>query len=56
MYKNILSAQKIKDICEEHDIHVNQQVMNFNGQMLLLWYRQIEIQAKIILTYSSFMQ
>tara|TARA_B100000424_G_scaffold10139_1_gene7607 strand:- start:8886 stop:14396 length:5511 start_codon:yes stop_codon:yes gene_type:complete len=35
-YKNNLSAQKIKDICEEHDIHVNQQVMNFNGQIVAL--------------------
>ena len=35
-YKDNLSAQRIKDICEEHDIIVNKQVMNYNGQIIAL--------------------
>ena len=35
-YKNNLSAQKIKDICEQHDIVVSKQVMNYRGQIVAL--------------------
>ena len=35
-YKNNLSAQKVKDICEEYNIIVHEQVLNFRGQTIAL--------------------
>ena len=45
-YKDNLSAKKIYDICNDHNIIIHEQVMNYRGQVVALMISPTEITSK----------